>query len=126
MESLYTIFTFSYPSEAYPLRSLLESEGIPCYLKDEINVQINPLGSNALGGVKLQVKAGDVKAAIELMDANGYSIPKPQSTPVVWQKFDSFTGDFPLIGKMEIVYRFLFISAILLLLVILLLLKFVQ
>ena len=45
---LITIYTFNYPHEAYIIKGRLESEGIICFLKDEMTIQIDNFYSNAL------------------------------------------------------------------------------
>jgi predicted RNA-binding Zn-ribbon protein involved in translation (DUF1610 family) len=45
----------------------LQSEGIQCYLKDEYTVTIDPLLSNAIGGIKLAVFENDVEKASQLL-----------------------------------------------------------
>jgi len=47
----------------------LDEEGITCYLKDEYTVTIDPLLSNAIGGIKLMALAGDFEHAKELLDS---------------------------------------------------------
>jgi hypothetical protein len=67
-----TIRVFTYPSEAIILKGRLESEEIECFLMDELTVQVNPLYSNAIGGVKLQVRENDVERANEILREGGY------------------------------------------------------
>ena len=43
--------------------SMLHQEGIHCYLKDEYTNTINPILSNAIGGIKLMVVDADFKKA---------------------------------------------------------------
>jgi DNA-directed RNA polymerase subunit RPC12/RpoP len=50
----------------------LESEGITCFVKDELTVQVHPFISNAIGGVKLQVKESDLSQTIEILKETGY------------------------------------------------------
>lgn len=45
----------------------LEAEGIRAYLQDEHTVTINPLFSNAIGGIKLMVYGEQVARAQELL-----------------------------------------------------------
>ena len=45
----------------------LDEEGITCYLKDEYTVTIDPLLSNAIGGIKLIVKKTDEPEARKMM-----------------------------------------------------------
>lgn len=56
METFITIATFQYPHQAYIIKAKLESEGIYVLLKDELTIQAHNFLSNAIGGVKLQIK----------------------------------------------------------------------
>ena len=49
----------------------MESEGITCFVKDELTVQVNPFYSNAIGGVKLQVPESELNKAIEILKETG-------------------------------------------------------
>ncbi len=64
---LVTIAAFSHPTEAYVLKSRLEAEGIWSFVADEYTVTMYWLYSNAVGGVKLQVKGPDVERAREVL-----------------------------------------------------------
>ena len=45
----------------------LDDQGIECYLKDEYTVTIDPMLSNAIGGIKLMVRADDFEKAAALL-----------------------------------------------------------
>jgi hypothetical protein len=62
-----TIYTFSYPHQAMVIVSRLEAEQIPHRLLDALTVQSDPLLSNAIGGVKLQVEAAYIEEAKEIL-----------------------------------------------------------
>ena len=49
------------------LLTRLQSDGIDCFLKDENTVTIDPLLSNAIGGIKLMVPENQAQQAIELL-----------------------------------------------------------
>lgn len=66
---LITIKTFDSPIEMHTYKARLESEGIECFVKDEHSVTINPLGSNALGGIKLRVNRVDAELALSIVDS---------------------------------------------------------
>ena len=115
-ETLVTIARFSHPHESHVWRARLESEGIGCFLADEHTVSANWFYSNAVGGVKLQVRASDSVEARRLLegsearqleslqdhwrelderhdverfndDADATSCPRCESTEVFYQKF---------------------------------------
>ena len=71
-EKLITVFSFNFAYEAYIVQSRLESEGISCFLQDEYYLQLNPLATNAIGGVKLQVLERDLNRTIEILKETGY------------------------------------------------------
>ena len=54
--------------EALLGKSILDSAGIQSYLIDENTIRMDWLYSNALGGIKLQVRETDAAAAAELLD----------------------------------------------------------
>lgn len=58
-----TVATFDDSVRANMARLKLESEGIACFLADEMLVSTDWLMSNAVGGIKLQVREGQVAAA---------------------------------------------------------------
>ncbi|GAB5523765.1 MAG: hypothetical protein Roseis2KO_16370 [Roseivirga sp.] len=71
MDKMVTVATFHLPQDAYIIRGRLESDGIFCYLKDELTVQSDNIISNAIGGVKLQVHESDVKQALPILEELG-------------------------------------------------------
>lgn len=66
-DNFITIKIFTYSHEAAVIVSRLESEGIECFLKDELTAQVNPFYSNAIGGIKLQVRESDKDIATEIL-----------------------------------------------------------
>ncbi len=47
----------------------LQDAGVECYLRDEYIVTVDPLLSNAVGGIKLMVEESHFELAVELMKA---------------------------------------------------------
>ena len=45
----------------------LQSEGIECYLKDEATVTMDPILTNAIGGIKLVVKKENAAAVAKIL-----------------------------------------------------------
>lgn len=58
--------TFDNYIEANLMFGRMEAEGIRCWLKDENTVTIDPILSNAIGGIKLLVLEEDMEKALEL------------------------------------------------------------
>jgi len=75
--TLVTIAQYRDMPEAVVARSVLESAGIPCFLRDENFVRMDWLLSNMIGGMRLQVDAEDEIVARQLL-----SEPAPVSIPV--------------------------------------------
>lgn len=72
-DSFVTIAVFQYSSEALIIKGKLEAEGIKVFLVDEYTVDTDPLVSNAIGGVKLQVYTEQTETAkniIRVIDSN--------------------------------------------------------
>jgi hypothetical protein len=65
---LVTVATFSQPVDGYLVRARLEDEGIPCFVADAHTISANWFYSNAIGGVKLQVREGDLAQARDVVD----------------------------------------------------------
>lgn len=58
---------FDSPVEANIVKGYLESNAVFCFLQDEHSIGLNPLYSNALGGIKLMVRVEDELRAQELL-----------------------------------------------------------
>lgn len=62
----YTLASFEYPADVQIVKSKLESEGISVFLRDENTLNSDPIISNAIGGVKLQVYSEDKEKAMAI------------------------------------------------------------
>ncbi len=72
MDSWEIVYTAILPQNVYLPQSLLESEGITTFIKDELTAQIHNFYSNAIGGVKLMVPAADAARARTILVDGGY------------------------------------------------------
>jgi DNA-directed RNA polymerase subunit RPC12/RpoP len=54
--------------EAHIAKGMLEEQGIPCWLKDENTVTINPIWTNAVGGIKIMVERKDAEQASNFLN----------------------------------------------------------
>ena len=66
--NLVTIRTFQNYFTAHIILTKLQSAGIECFLKDEFTVTVDPILSNAVGGIKLVVRKEDEEEANKLLD----------------------------------------------------------
>jgi len=73
-QRLVTVRRYRDTSEAIVARTVLESAGIFCFLRDENLVRLDWQISNFIGGLSLQVRPEDSEAALELL-----SQPIPES-----------------------------------------------
>jgi hypothetical protein len=102
MEAFVTVATFMWPTEAVVPRSLLEEEGIEVSMKDEMTVQVHNLYSQAIGGVKIQVREADAERAKELLRNAGFLHDTPTSNDQFWTEVDEVTRQIPLIGRIDV------------------------
>jgi hypothetical protein len=99
-DSYITVLTFTYPYELAIVRGRLESEGIECFVQDELTAQVHPFYSNAIGGVKLQVKASDLKQAVEILKETGYIKEEDLQAPKSLTDLNKFLAKIPVINKL--------------------------
>lgn len=110
-EKFYQLAAFEYVADVQIVKGKLESEGIPVFLRDENTLNSDPLISNAIGGVKLQVYAKDKDRAIAIyneirayaLDDNGNPITCPnckaQKSEVYYERKSIFHKLFPFFEK---------------------------
>ena len=65
-QQFYILGSFEYVADVQVIKSKLESEGIPVFLRDENTLNMDPLISSAIGGVKLSVYSKDKERAQEI------------------------------------------------------------
>lgn len=65
--NLVTIRTFQNYFSAHIILTRLRASGIDCFLKDEFTVTVDPILSNAVGGIKLIVKKEQLEEANKLL-----------------------------------------------------------
>ena len=80
MEEIITVRTFSSSVDFEMVKAYLESYGVECFGKDEFSN--STYITNVNGGVKLQVRAGQLDEAIQLLIEGGYIKPEDmESSP---------------------------------------------
>lgn len=113
MAKFVTIKTFTYATEVAIIRGRLESEGIECFAQDELTVQANPFYSNAIGGIKLQVREHDVKKAVEILEEGGYIKESDFRPTPLFTALDNATFKIPLLRGLPMELRLLAIAGVL-------------
>jgi DNA-directed RNA polymerase subunit RPC12/RpoP len=80
--SLRLLRAFDNYFKANILLTRLQSDGVECYLIDENTVTIDPLLSNAIGGIKLMVRESQEEQARSLLRQYEAQTPPQVSCPV--------------------------------------------
>jgi DNA-directed RNA polymerase subunit RPC12/RpoP len=68
MNKFRTVAIFTYPAEAQVIKSKLESENVPVFLRNEYTIAAEPFASNALGGIKMEVYKEDFIKALGIIE----------------------------------------------------------
>ncbi|MGI9552163.1 MAG: DUF2007 domain-containing protein [Aurantibacter sp.] len=107
----YTLGAFAYPADVQIIKGKLESEGISVFLKDEKTLLSDPLISDAIGGVKLQIYSKDKERALKIYnevrnyaiddDGNPIKCPncKAQKSETYYSRKGIFYKLFPFFEK---------------------------
>lgn len=66
--SFQTLASFDSYIDAHLLLNRLQAEGVTCFLKDEFTVTIDPILTNAIGGIKIVVPETEFQTAQSLMN----------------------------------------------------------
>jgi hypothetical protein len=111
MDKLVTVLRVSYPQELWIIKGRLESEGIECFIQDELTVQAYSLYSNAIGGVKLQVFEKDEQNALALLTELGYLKEEPIRTDLLTQ-IDKKTSNFWFLKRLPVTGRVILLTLI--------------
>jgi len=75
MDKIIAFETFYNPIEANIVKARLLDSGVQCFLSDENTITINPLYTQALGGVKLHLFEKDVELAKSILQGEEGEIP---------------------------------------------------
>ncbi|MFM9985841.1 MAG: hypothetical protein ACKVOK_11445 [Flavobacteriales bacterium] len=112
-DTYYTVAVFTYPTEVIVPRITLETAGIECITKDEETITANPMLSNAVGGIKLQVKEQDFQKAVAILKEAGVEIFQVSDTESIWVlRLEKLTSRIPLLGKYSLEKRMMFILGV--------------
>jgi hypothetical protein len=114
MKNWVIVITFTYPHEAHMAKMNLESNGVEVIIRDEMTTQVHNFISNAIGGVKLEVKIEDLDQAIGFLKDAGYLQEQEEAKATFISRFDTYTSGLPVIGKSIVEFRLLIISALIL------------
>jgi hypothetical protein len=104
--------TFTHPTELAVLLTRLDADGIEYLVLDELTVQVNPFYSNAIGGVKLQVKESDVQKTIAILKESGYIKDQDFQQPEILTKLNNATSRLPFLKNLRVELRLMIIVAL--------------
>ena len=114
-DKIVEIARFYVLEKAELLLSLLQSEGIECYLRNEYTTQV--MGSINVGGIRVELLESDVPRAMEIMEANGYQLPAEDEEPEQIQAVSSWARHIPFLRNSslenQIIIMFLIIAVLL-------------
>lgn len=107
-EKMVEIARFSKVNDARMLVSLLQSEEIDCYINNEYTAQIFGGFADILGGARVEVLEGNVRRAMEVMEANGYEIPREDEMPNQVRTLSTWTRHIPFLKNLPLEKQILF------------------
>ncbi|MCX2450786.1 DUF2007 domain-containing protein [Pedobacter sp. PLR] len=73
MDKIIVFETFYNPIKANIVKSRLLDSGLQCFLSDEHTIGMNPLYTQALGGIKLHVFERDLEQATAILQEEGFA-----------------------------------------------------
>jgi len=100
-EKMVEIARFTYARDAQALVSLLKSEGIDCYIRNEIITQFFS-GLMDVGGAIVELLESDVPHALEVMEEFGYELPDENQQPDQIQVVSNITRNIPFLRKLSL------------------------
>lgn len=113
MDKIVEIARFQQLDKAQILVALLKSEGIDCYIRNEIITQV--LSHIDVGGARVEILEQDVPRALEIMKDSGYEIPDESEGAEQIQTITGWTRHIPFLRKYsfgtQIFILFLIIAA---------------
>ena len=110
-DRFYILGSFEFVADVQIIKGRLESEGIPVFLRDENTLNSDPIISNAIGGVKLQVYTKDKEQAQKIyneirayaidVDGNPVKCPncKAEKSEVYYKRDSILYKLFPFFEK---------------------------
>jgi hypothetical protein len=102
------IARFQYPAEARALVALLKSEGIDCYVRNELSTQVMG-GYVDMGGVRVELLESEAQHALEVMAANGYEIPGEDEEPEQIKAVAGWARHIPFLRSLSLERQILFL-----------------
>lgn len=99
-DKIVEIARFYEPEEAQILESLLKSEGIKCYLRNEYTSQV--MYPANMGGIRVELLESEVPRVMEIMEANGYEFPKEDEEVEQIQAVSGWARHIPFLRRLPL------------------------
>ena len=99
-DKIVEIARFYEPEEAQILESLLKSEGIKCYLRNDYTSQV--MYPANMGGIRVELLESEVPRAMEIMEANGYEFPKEDEEVEQIQAVSGWARHIPFLRRLPL------------------------
>ncbi len=106
------IARFTQPDEAQALLALLQSEGIDCYLRNEYSNRVLA-GMVDIGGTRVELLESAVPHALEVMEANGYDLPKEEEVAPEIRNLSGIARHIPFLRNFSLGQQIMILFALL-------------
>lgn len=94
-DKIVEIARFYEPEAAQMIESLLKSEGVNCYLRNEYTSRIQyPVN---VGGIRIELLESEVPRAKEILEANGYEFPNEDEEDEQLQAVSGWVRHIPFL-----------------------------
>mgnify|MGYP000577229134 CR=1 FL=1 len=101
-DKIVEIARFYEPEAAQMIESLLKSEGVNCYLRNEYTSRIQyPVN---VGGIRIELLESEVPRAKEILEANGYEFPKEDEEDEQLQAVSGWVRHLPLENQIIVLF----------------------
>ena len=99
-DKIVEIARFYEPEAAQMIESLLKSEGVNCYLRNEYTSRIQyPVN---VGGIRIELLESEVPRAKEILEANGYEFPKEDEEDEQLQAVSGWVRHVPFLRHLPL------------------------
>ena len=114
-DKIVEIARFYEPEAAQMIESLLKSEGVNCYLRNEYTSRIQYPAN--VGGIRIELLESEVPRAKEILEANGYEFPKEDEEDEQLQAVSGWVRHVPFLRHLplekQIIVLFILIAVFL-------------
>lgn len=111
-DKMVEIARFTQPDEAQALLALLQSEGIDCYLRNEYSNRVLA-GMVDIGGTRVELLESAVPHALEVMEANGYDLPKEEEVAPEIRNLSGIARHIPFLRNFSLGQQIMILFALL-------------